>query len=370
MTSLKARAPSSPPVFAIAVTASICPARTLSSSEGIARASLSSPRANAALAWKNCAESFNAGIRISPAAASPMRPAASAPWRRTAGLAWLSASRSGAASNRRASDAASGRARTPGVFASAGTGAAAGGGGAATAARIRKATLETNRVCRGFEQLTHVLRNARKSLLWVQRDQRRFRGREQLIRAGPLDRVSEYYPARGQIPNPAAYANHVIISRRLTVADVNVGDGEVGPVVFQLLVGHPPLAEMFRTGHVHPDQIVRGIDEPHLVGFREVHAVQDRADARSRGLGVGDWGTTRRRGSRCFLLPRRDAGPRAPRPAAHRASRGLWRSPRFASCSPPTPARRPAPPERSRSTRRRPHRHARPAPSRAHPWRR
>src|SRR6185503_19669877 len=120
------------------------------------------PSANAAPAWTRVEESFSAGRRKSTAAASPMRPAARAPWRRTAGLEWLSASRNAAASKRRAYAAARRLASTPMVVSSAATCAAAG----VTDNRRRKAVrLETNGIRRGFEQLTHVLRDARKGLL-------------------------------------------------------------------------------------------------------------------------------------------------------------------------------------------------------------
>src|SRR5688572_4761959 len=272
MISLSARAPSSPPVLAIAVTASVCPARALSSSAGIARGSLSRPSANAAAACTTGVVSFSTGRSRSTAAASPMRPAASAPWRRTAGFAWLSASRSGAASKRRASEAARIPASTPTVVSSAGNCARA----PAAPTRRKAARLETNRVRRGAEQLTHVLRKARKSLLRVQRDQRCFGGGEQIARFRPFDRIPEDHPPRGQIPHPAAHSNHIIIARGLAVTDVNVGHGKIRPLLFQLLVGHAVRPQVLRAGHVHPDQIIRVIHEPHLIGLGVVHAMRDR----------------------------------------------------------------------------------------------
>ncbi len=170
MISLSARAPSSPPILAMAVTASSWAApwsldptaRTVSSSAGIARGSFSRPSANAAATWTADTESRSTGIRRSTAMPSPMRPAASAAWRRTPGFGWLNASRSGTPSNRRASDAASSAASTPTVASSVDGRWATSG---ATTPRRRKRRLETNRVSGGFEQLTHVLRKARKSLL-------------------------------------------------------------------------------------------------------------------------------------------------------------------------------------------------------------
>src|SRR3989442_2620978 len=240
--SLRARAPSSPPILAIAVTASSCgalcsvddTARTLSNSKGIARASFSNPSAKAAAAWTPGTESLSTGSRRSIPAASPMRPTASAAWRRTAGLAWLSPSRRTTRSKRRASAAASRPASTPTVVSSvaaAGCWARTGRTASSAASRSR---LETDRVGRGFEQLTHVLRKARESLLLVQRDQRRCAGGEQLVRLRPLHRVSENHPPRGKVPYPAADANHIIIARRLAVADVNIRNGEVGRLLLQV----------------------------------------------------------------------------------------------------------------------------------------
>src|SRR5207247_2062464 len=154
-------------------------ARTVSSSAGMARGSLSRPSANAAAAWTAGTESLSTGISRSTAAPSPLRPAARAAWRRTPGFAWLNASRSGAPSTRRA----------------------------------------------------------------------------------------EERPRRRQTPQPAADSNHIIIARRLAVTDVHIGDGEVGALLLQLLVGHPAFAEVLRPRHVHPDEIVRVIHEPHLIGF-------------------------------------------------------------------------------------------------------
>src|SRR6266446_4799011 len=294
--SLRARAPSSPPILAIAVTASSCgtlcsdddTARTLSSSKGIARVSLSNPSANAAAAWTAGTESLSTGSRRSTPAASPIRPAASAPWRRTAGFAWLNASRSAGRSKRRASAAASNPASTPTVVSSAAApGCWAGAGRAASSAATRR-RLETDRVCRGFEELTHVLRKARERLLFVQRDERRFGGGEQLVGLRPLHRVSENHPSRGQVPHPAADANHIIIARRLAVADVNIRDGEVRPLLFQVLVGHATLTEVFRARHIHPDEIVRVVDEAHLIGFGVVHAVKHRIDYGGCWLGLGE----------------------------------------------------------------------------------
>ena len=86
-----AAAPSSPPIFAIAVTASAwggpCSAagteRTSASSGSTARASLTSPSPNAAAARTVGSESPSASTKRSVPAASPIRPIARAAWRRT-----------------------------------------------------------------------------------------------------------------------------------------------------------------------------------------------------------------------------------------------------------------------------------------------
>src|SRR6266446_10653642 len=373
--SLRARAPSSPPILAIAVTASSCgtpcsdddTARTLSSSKGIARVSLSNPSANAAAAWTAGTESLSTGSRRSTPAASPIRPAASAPWRRTAGFAWLNASRSAGRSKRRASAAASNPASTPTVVSSAAAPGCWASAGRAASSAANRSRLETDRVCRGFEELTHVLRKARERLLFVQRDQRRFGGGEQLVGLRPLHGVSENHPPRGEVPHPAADPNQIIIARRPAVADVHIRDGEIRPLLFQVLVGHPPLTEMFGARHIHPDEIVRVVHEAHLICFGVVHAVQHRIDYGGWGLGLGDWGTTRRKESRCSLLPSRGGGTRVPHPAGDRASRAWAPAPRSASCSRPTRARPPSRPRDCRSTRSHPRRRARRVLSRGHP---
>src|SRR5207247_9035462 len=95
----------------------------------------------------------------------------------------------------------------------------------------------------------------------------------------------------------------------------------MGALLLQLAIAPPPLAQVRGAGHVHPDQIVRVIDEPHLIGFGIVDAMHDRVDYGGRGLGLGVWEATRRTESRCFLLPSRGGGTRVPHLDAYRAMR-------------------------------------------------
>src|SRR5579864_8133171 len=143
-----------------------------------------------------------------------------------------SPSRNSASSNRRPSAAARSRASSPTAASSTGAGCCAARGNDTTSAtspthRIRP--LQANRVRRRRQKLTHVLRNAGGRMLAVESHQGRLRGGEKLRGGGPLpfDGVSEGDLPRRHLANPAADPDQVVVTRRATIAYLEIGHGQV-----------------------------------------------------------------------------------------------------------------------------------------------
>src|SRR2546425_469194 len=282
--SRSARAPSSPPILASAVTASVwggpCEVagteRTSASRGATARDSFSRPSPKAAAAATPWFESPSASTRASTAAGSPIRPAASAAWRRTTGSGCRSASPNSAGSKARASAAASTRASSL-TSASSGCCAAAPRPPSA-AAPSRTTTLQADRIRDRLEEGEYMPGDSRHGVLMRQRDQRRLARGEQFAALGLVHRVTERHTSRGELAHPAAYPHEVVVPRGRAVAQLHLGDGEVDALPLELLVRQARFAHQLGAGPVEPDEVIGVVDHPHLIGLGVVDAERYRAD--------------------------------------------------------------------------------------------
>src|SRR6266581_2985097 len=268
--SRSARAPSSPPILASAVTASVwggpCEVagteRTSASRGATARDSFSRPSPKAAAAATPWFESPSASTRASTAAGSPIRPAASAAWRRTTGSGCRSASPNSAGSKARASAAARTRASSL-TSASSGCCAAAPRPPSA-AAPSRTTTLQANRIRDRLEEGEYMPGDSRHGVLMRQRDQRRLARGEQFAALGLVHCVTEAHTSRCEVAHPAAYPHEVVVPRGRAVAQLHLGDGEVDALPLELLVRQARFAHQLGAGPVEPDEVIGVVDDAHL----------------------------------------------------------------------------------------------------------
>jgi hypothetical protein len=64
------------------------------------------------------------------------------------------------------------------------------------------------------------------------------------------------------------YRNQLVVLRRPSVFAQCLGNYQAVALFFQLKVVKTPLATIFRSAHLKPDEVVGVVDQPHAVGLR------------------------------------------------------------------------------------------------------
>ena len=114
----------------------------------------------------------------------------------------------------------------------------------------------------------------------------------------PDDLVGELHAHRRQQRAARPHLDLIVVARRLAVLAVRLDDRQREPVGFHLAIGPARVAEQVGAADLEPDEVVRVVDDAHLVGFGVAHAHPDgrEMDGRSAQREGGDGGDAWQRG--------------------------------------------------------------------------
>src|SRR5690606_22577414 len=80
--------------------------------------------------------------------------------------------------------------------------------------------------------------------------------------------VPERHGPRPCVLDPRLDLDLVVVPRRRVIADLGVGDGEAEPLTLELRVAEAEPGDEVGPSDLTPDQVVRVVDDAHLVRFR------------------------------------------------------------------------------------------------------
>ena len=129
------------------------------------------------------------------------------------------------------------------------------------------------------QPLCQIVREATQRHPGVERMERDCRGGKQPPLLRMFDGIAEYDPARGNLADPTAHPERVIVAGRLAIADAHLTDHEAEPGRFQLAIAEPRPPQILAPRDIEPHQIAGVIRHAHLVDLGVVHPDEDLAHA-------------------------------------------------------------------------------------------